>query len=95
MFPSSVLTNTYSLVLKRLRPSRFLPSIMVLWRTIVTVMGLVKTYTAVNNLRKFIRNPTMRQVPSTRWRPRLPRFRRGRSFPRSGVLVRVPKMYIY
>ncbi|KAH9029003.1 MFS general substrate transporter [Lactarius pseudohatsudake] len=33
-----------NLVLKRLRPSRFLPFITVLWGTIVTLMGLVKTY---------------------------------------------------
>lgn len=33
---------------------------------------------------------TVSQVPSARWRPCLPRIRRGWSLPRSGVLVRAP-----
>ena len=34
----------HSLVLKKFRPSRWLPLITVVWGTIMTLMGLVKKY---------------------------------------------------
>jgi hypothetical protein len=36
--------DSNSLILKKFRPSRWLPLIMVVWGTVMTLMGIVKKY---------------------------------------------------
>lgn len=43
-----------NLLLKRLRPSRWLPAIMVAWGTVMTLMGLVRSYRGLLAARLFL-----------------------------------------
>ena len=43
-----------NLLLKKLRPSRWLPAIMVAWGTVMTLMGLVKNYEGLLIARIFL-----------------------------------------
>ena len=43
-----------NLLLKKLRPSRWLPAIMVAWGTVMTLMGLVKNYEGLLTARIFL-----------------------------------------
>lgn len=43
-----------NLLLKKLRPSRWLPAIMVAWGTVMTLMGLVKNYNGLLIARLFL-----------------------------------------
>lgn len=43
-----------NLLLKRLRPSRWLPAIMVAWGTVMTLMGIVQSYRGLLAARLFL-----------------------------------------
>ena len=43
-----------NLLLKRLRPSRWLPAIMVSWGTVMTLMGLVQNFSGLLSARLFL-----------------------------------------
>lgn len=43
-----------NLLLKKLRPSRWLPAIMVAWGTVMTLMGIVQSYRGLLAARLFL-----------------------------------------
>ncbi|KAJ7733611.1 MFS general substrate transporter [Mycena olivaceomarginata] len=59
-----------NLVLKRFRPSKWLPGIAVVWGTVMTLMGLVKTYPQLVGVRVCLGVAEAGLFPLSLWYPR-------------------------